>query len=573
MMKKGLMVCLALALALCVYGIAAAEEAPLENAPEALQNAVTIDEQLAVLSRYAAAYEADLEAGRWDVDLDVRLAEDLPENLWPKNLDEAVSDPIPEEMLGLKYIAVYRKEGGSCSTLLGSFLGRIPAANRASSIAEAQGVMILDEMLAYNTGYTGRAWNRVYTLYLWEIGSDTVYKKQIGYETPPNAGRGDLYGKEIPRDKLWDNARVIFGGSEFELTDEAGNVMRFRALGGDRCCLLSVETAEGVTSLEIPQTANELTVTEIGEKCLFGNENLESVFLPEGVVRISYGAFGGCTKLVRADLPSTLKIIGEYAFGSCYRLRDMEIPDAVQVIERHAFYVCTDLEHARIPASIQTLDAEAFDTVDRLAYVIVADGVTQLTTVPYYYRVVAYWLPASLTSIDHLPKNAVCFAPEGSFVMQWLQENERVCYACESPEDMPLPEYITEGDYEFLIFNGEAAFSAYLGTEENYVMPSEAAGCPVTRVLCGGFDGPTSGGRGIVVVPESVLVLDSYSTHKWQGSSNGYIKHLYITNPRTVIHTIFSGCTVHAPEGSAAQESAEENNLEFEVWEGVTIPF
>ena len=166
---------------------------------------------------------------------------------------------------------------------------------------------------------------------------------------------------------------------------------------------------------------------------------------------------------------------------------------------------------------------------------------------------------------------ALYYAPEGSYALQWLRDNGIPCAACPSPEEMPQPEYVTEGDFEFLVFNGEAAFSAYLGTDPCYVIPSTAAGCPVTRVLSEGFDGPTAGGRDSVVVPASVEVLDQYSTHIWQGGK--YVKHVYLANPQTIITSMFSGCTIHAPEGGLAEETAGKYNIPFEPWDGTTMPF
>ena len=55
------------------------------------------------------------------------------------------------------------------------------------------------------------------------------------------------------------------------------------------------------TSLVIPETVNNMTVTEIGEEAFMNNTNLVSIDLPDTITVIRARAFKGCTSLSSMD--------------------------------------------------------------------------------------------------------------------------------------------------------------------------------------------------------------------------------------------------------------------------------
>lgn len=578
-MKKLMAAMLALALLCAAPALA---EATLADAAAALKGASTLDEQLSALYDLSVTYADELEAGGWDIGLSVPLAQELPEAFYPPaNLDDAVSGELPAEWLTLKYIALYRKDSydgyGSYNTLLSSFLARLPAANRAASLSEAQAVLLLREYFSHNSNYTGSAWNRHYSLYVWKVGGDAVWRIGGQTSTPPNAGRGTLHGKEIPMRNLWPIVRDAFYGSAMEATDENGSVMTFEVTGENSCILTGVALAEGVTTLEVPQTVDGLTVTEIGERCFKGNAQIESVSLPRGVTRISQYAFSECENLVRVELPDTLEILGYGAFSESEKLRDIEVPDSVKVIENAAFRCNYDLESMRVPASLRETTGDPYQFIDKVARVVVAEGVEKILYFPGSSSLMCVYLPATLKDIGKLYSwndRITFYAPTDSYAMQAMTENGRACVPCESEEDMPPTEYVVEGDFEFLIFNGEAALFRWRGDADGFTVPDEAAGCPVTRLLNSCTRGAGASHRQYAILPETVRVLESGALFVGSDMNNTCITHLYVTNPQTVIRgSIPSGTTVHAPEGSLAQQASEENGNPFEPWDGVTMPF
>ena len=67
--------------------------------------------------------------------------------------------------------------------------------------------------------------------------------------------------------------------------------------------------------------------------------NLESITIPEGVIRIGDYAFSECKSTLQSvTLPDGLKVIGRGAFKDCDCLTSINIPDSVIEIGKHAFY-------------------------------------------------------------------------------------------------------------------------------------------------------------------------------------------------------------------------------------------
>ena len=570
-MKKALAVFCALVFTL--YMAAACAEGSLADAAADLKNAKTTDELLAMHEAIARDYAPELESGGWDVRLQSVLPEELPAGIWPADTESAVSEDLPQEMKGLKYIVLYQYEDQS-PKILGDFLDRLPVENRAGSLAEVQAVLLLKESFAYNSGYIGSAYNRHYNMYIWAAGGEKAWNIYKRYTTPPAAGQGTLYGEMIPMQNLWQAVREVFYGRTFEITDESGNVLTYEVIGENSCCLRSAAMAEGVTVLNIPSPVNGLTVTEIGENCMRGNKVIEEVVIPRGVTRISTSAFLGCSGLQRAVLPDTLEILGENSFCDCGKLRDINLPDSLRKIENAALRSCNSLEYLCLPGSLEGGDEGAFTGDDKVAYVVFNEGITQSKFWPNLDRVLCCYLPSTLGNIEYCKREGVVYyAPAESYAMHALTAEGYVCIACERPEDMPKPVYLTEGDYEFLVYNGEASLSACLGTAKDIAIPDTAAGCPVTRLLPRALmrfaDGLTAFDS--VIVPETVKRIDG-GAYAYFSSVTPFLRDLYVENPRTEIEDNgYSRCNkikLHAPEGSLVQQFAEKYDIPFEAWDG-----
>ncbi len=77
-------------------------------------------------------------------------------------------------------------------------------------------------------------------------------------------------------------------------------------------------------------------VREIDAEFVLCN-NIESVYIPDGVTTICCGAFRDCVYLRSVRLPDTLKCIEYEAFTRCAQLSDITIPESVEHIGADAF--------------------------------------------------------------------------------------------------------------------------------------------------------------------------------------------------------------------------------------------
>jgi hypothetical protein len=79
-----------------------------------------------------------------------------------------------------------------------------------------------------------------------------------------------------------------------------------------------------ITSVVIPNT-----VTKIGDRAFFMQQNLTSVTLPTSLVEIELNAFQDCTALTSISLPASIRTIGGGVFRNCTALTTVTIPTSV----------------------------------------------------------------------------------------------------------------------------------------------------------------------------------------------------------------------------------------------------
>ena len=70
-------------------------------------------------------------------------------------------------------------------------------------------------------------------------------------------------------------------------------------------------------------------------------------------------------------------VIGDDCFSECYKLESVVIPNSVIRIGSHAFYDCTSLRHVEIGNSVKTIDSGAF-AYCKLESLVIPDSVTEI---------------------------------------------------------------------------------------------------------------------------------------------------------------------------------------------------
>ena len=84
----------------------------------------------------------------------------------------------------------------------------------------------------------------------------------------------------------------------------------------------------------------------------YSNEDIKTVVIQEGVVKIGSSAFNGCSNLTSVTIPDTVTSIGSCAFYECTSLTSVTIPDSVTFIGDMAFDDCRSLASISLPDSV-----------------------------------------------------------------------------------------------------------------------------------------------------------------------------------------------------------------------------
>jgi len=91
------------------------------------------------------------------------------------------------------------------------------------------------------------------------------------------------------------------------------------------------------TTIIIPDTYNDLPVTQIADGGFQGFQALMSITLPSSITRIENNAFRECAGLTNINIPNGVVSIGDAAFDICTSLSSVFIPSSVLNIGQHAF--------------------------------------------------------------------------------------------------------------------------------------------------------------------------------------------------------------------------------------------
>jgi hypothetical protein len=113
-------------------------------------------------------------------------------------------------------------------------------------------------------------------------------------------------------------------------------------------------------TVNIPARIRNMPVTVIGIGAFAKNQNIRSVTIPSGVVRIDREAFANCANLASVTIPVSVTTIESAAFANT-GLTGVTIPAAVSSIENQAFADCynlTSVTLAHIPGA--SFHANAF---------------------------------------------------------------------------------------------------------------------------------------------------------------------------------------------------------------------
>lgn len=141
-----------------------------------------------------------------------------------------------------------------------------------------------------------------------------------------------------------------------EAADENSDKLTFTLSSDGTYYLVGAKDTSVTGEVAIPATYEGLPVRQVNSYGFKECTGITKVTLPEGIERLSTGAFmdSGLTEIV---LPSTLKYIANYVFRGCVNLKNIDIPNSVTHIGE-AVFGKSGLEKLVIPDSVVYRDVK-----------------------------------------------------------------------------------------------------------------------------------------------------------------------------------------------------------------------
>ena len=559
-----------------------ADDEALDQLVNQYWTAESLDDKLSLLHEISAGYSAEMDDRRfWNIQ-DYKIGDELSEGLIPNDWDEypyTVEDSFPQEAKGRPCIALWGNKSLAAQILLG-----FPAEMIASSIAEAEYAVILTSKQV-ESGYVyypdATSYHHDYSAYVLNLQTGKAIRFWYHREEAKKSGfRNELDGKTLSSSEIWNSIKTGIV-DEMRVEQADGSVLIFR-LDGHECYLKGYEGEP--REIVVPEEVAGYPVTEIEYGCFQECRTLISVILPDRVRRIGGYAFNQCRNLESFRFPAGLEEIGEYAF-LLTALTEASFPEGLSIIGQRAFFNCNKIVSVTLPGTLQSIGELAFYGWDKLSKVILNEGINlslQEIIPEGSNNIACIYLPGSmmLSSMEYdLYPYMVVYAPEGSQALEWAAKNGNRTVICDNPDELPDISFMTEGDFDFRIINGEAAIAGYHGEKPDVTVPSMAAECSVTAVLTGSFE-LNNDSLYTLVLPETIqrIQTDAISIFGFNYGRKKVNLAVYIPSAETVLYpnsitlTMSYGAqlTIYAPENSLAQQyvadKSEDNICYFEPW-------
>ena len=169
---------------------------------------------------------------------------------------------------------------------------------------------------------------------------------------------------------IYIEANIRFGSREYRTVSVGDSVFVDRNIlsihlpeGLESVGYCAFLACDSVVTISLP---NSLTDFDNGFRKMRG---LKTIKFPQQMKSISASAFVDCTALEELYIPEGIERIEFDAFGRCYGLKHVYLPQTLKVIERGVFWMCKGLEEITIPAGVKEIGDYAFYHCDNLRHI------------------------------------------------------------------------------------------------------------------------------------------------------------------------------------------------------------
>jgi len=159
----------------------------------------------------------------------------------------------------------------------------------------------------------------------------------------------------------WDMDFKVAGIVDLAFQNQEEIISLFLPEGLESIGIKAFENCKKIPILNMPNT-----VKHLGKDCFHECKSLRSLHLSNSLTELPPRAFHDCPLLKEVTVPEGVKIIREDCFVADTSLVNVEFPSSLAIIERGAFYGCRNLQQVTLPASLKKLGEYCFFGCDSL---------------------------------------------------------------------------------------------------------------------------------------------------------------------------------------------------------------
>ena len=125
-------------------------------------------------------------------------------------------------------------------------------------------------------------------------------------------------------------------------------------------------------------------ITSLCSNMFNGCSNLKKIEIPESVLTLETNIFTGCSALEEVKLPNSVKAMQGRIFADCTGVKKVILPVGTTAIKNNMFLRCTGLSSVNIPKSVKAIEYSAFYMCKGLKEITIPDKVTTIGKGAFY---------------------------------------------------------------------------------------------------------------------------------------------------------------------------------------------
>ena len=288
-----------------------------------------------------------------------------------------------------------------------------------------------------------------------------------------NNAAAELKPTETENDIRSETPTEEKGTDEKDLTDDedATSAETFLYEEKDGNIIITGITEATVSDVIIPSKINGLPVKEISEYAFINRKDLKTLYVPQSVAKIGYGALSGCSALTAITLPftgaehKTRKGLNDYNFGYIFgetpynggkETMQFYHKDDTEQVEMVYYYIPSSLKEVKITGVKDThIPYAAFYNCNTINKIILGKNITDIGEFAFSGVVgaIEWEAPQIQTVGEHAFED---FKGEEITIPESVTEIKRSAYsACVNVKSFVIPDGVKKADIYAFSYNYE----------------------------------------------------------------------------------------------------------------------